>query len=107
VLVNNAGALADPASDDAEFYQHLLSMGGLVSLCARENFPLIRIEALQACERMTVDGFKMDAFNELQAKEPLFKPSESNDQNLWMALGRAHLPEDDLKVQVVLIKSPR
>jgi len=36
----------------------------------------------------------------------------SNDQNLWMSLGesaqeRAHLPEDDLQVEVVLIKSRR
>jgi hypothetical protein len=39
-------AHADPANDDAVFYQYLLDMGGLVSLRAREHFPLIRQEAL-------------------------------------------------------------
>ena len=64
-------AYADPASDDARFYKYLLNTGGLVSLRAQENFPLIRIEALQACERMTVDGFKMDAYNEIPGQGTL------------------------------------
>ena len=76
-------AHADPASDDAAFYQNLLYMGGMLRLRAQENFPQVRLEALRACERITHGGFLWDAANDIQASEPLFKPSDAITVVQW------------------------
>jgi hypothetical protein len=51
-LAAATNANADPAADDAAFYYQLLHFGPIFKLRAQENFSLIRLEALQACERL-------------------------------------------------------